>query len=173
MWQVQHALHEAFERLIHDAVEQQRNDDGGRKKEDQLQQADLEGVGNRRADVRIGEKLCEVVEADEGAALEAQEWRVVLEGNDVAEERQVAEQDEVHKAGQEKEVDPAFAPENRVRLRSRGFRRFARDGHFASLRMTAAKGRKEVQLLAWNVVEDHVLRGASWSGASRTEGGPG
>ncbi|MCA1667899.1 MAG: hypothetical protein LC793_11025 [Thermomicrobia bacterium] len=77
-----------------------------------MQDADLQRVPERAADIGVSEQPVEVGEADPGAG-KAEKGRIVLKGDDVAEKRQIAEENEVNKTRQDKEVHPSLAPDAR------------------------------------------------------------
>jgi hypothetical protein len=61
----------ALDRLAEDAVQQQRQGNRQREEEHKLQGADDHRIGERDLELRIGEQLAEVVQANERAVGEA------------------------------------------------------------------------------------------------------
>src|SRR5690606_19588312 len=79
--------------------------------EEELQCLDLQGVGERRGEVRIGEQAPEILEADPWTPLEPKKRRVVLERDDISQQWEVDEDEEIQDARKEEHVHPAVAPE--------------------------------------------------------------
>ncbi|MGQ4486011.1 hypothetical protein ACN6LM_002304 [Streptomyces sp. SAS_281] len=101
--EVDDGLDEPLDLLADERVEQQGQGDRCGEVQEELDRRDLEGVGDRAPELGLGQQRGEVRHPDERALLEAQERLVVLEGDDVARERQVEEEDEVQHAGQAEE----------------------------------------------------------------------
>jgi hypothetical protein len=108
--QVDDRLHPALHRRRDQRVQQQRQRDRRREREQDLQQRQLQRVHHRVRDIRVRQQPGEVVEPDPGAAAEAEERRVVLEGGDVADHRDVREDHEEDQSGQHEQIHPPVLP---------------------------------------------------------------
>src|SRR5919199_1791849 len=93
--QVDDALNNAPHLGADDAVQHQRQADRSREVEDDLQQGDDDRVRGGLPERLVAQHRLEVGKPDEWTFGKAEEWQVVLERDDVAEQRQIAEQDEV------------------------------------------------------------------------------
>ena len=89
-------------------MEHERQDERRWERENQLQKLDLDGVDECQLEVAVGEQALKVLEADEWAVTDAEKWRKVLKGDDVAQQGQILEDQEVQRAGDDEQVHPAF-----------------------------------------------------------------
>ncbi|EDY44338.1 hypothetical protein SSBG_01867 [Streptomyces sp. SPB074] len=113
--QVEHVLHGLLDPLAHQAVEREREQDRRGEDEHHLDEQELEGVRERVQERGVPvEEDREVVQARPAAVRDADERLVVLERDDVAEQRHVVEEqyhgDAGHGEPEETAVDAAFLP---------------------------------------------------------------
>jgi len=62
----------------------------------------------------------EIIQADPRAVPEAQKRRVILKGNHIAQQRQVAKDEEEHQSGRDQGIHPAIAPNALEQARAPG-----------------------------------------------------
>src|SRR5207302_9193493 len=92
-------------------VEQERQSDRRWEVAHNLEAIDDERIDQSVAHRWIGEQRREVVKSRPWAVEEAEIRRIILKGNDVAEEGQIPENDEKDESGENEGVHPAFPPD--------------------------------------------------------------
>src|SRR5215472_2744428 len=84
--QIHDGLNDPLHAHIEDAIEQQCESDGGWEVEENLQAVNDERIQKGVADRGVAEQRCEIVESDPRTIEEAEIRRVILKGNNVAEQ---------------------------------------------------------------------------------------
>ena len=138
-------LHHLEEALLAHLVHHQRQDNGRRKTEQQLQKADRERVSDAAPGVDRIEKAAEVVQAAPGAAQEAARHLVILERDGHAEHRHIVEQDIVGKHRQEHQIQHPVLAHRRAKAR------------FLSQARRLAHEQRPFQNRLWSVYVSSVL----------------
>ena len=109
--QIDDVLNDAANPRADDPVQHQRQADRRREVKDDLQQGDDDRVRRGLPECLSAEHRLKVGEADERAFGDAEERQVILERDDVAEQRQIAEEDEVEHARQDEQQHDPVAPD--------------------------------------------------------------
>jgi L-fucose mutarotase/ribose pyranase (RbsD/FucU family) len=102
--QIGNGLNRSLEDLILDFIQQDCENNRDRETENQIVDTDEQRIAHQTREIEAAEELREILQADKLTSHDTLDRLIVLEGDDVAVHRPIAEQDEVNRQNQQERV---------------------------------------------------------------------